>query len=93
MPVPDGSFASVVGHLEVLGQLQGVGRAGVLAETAKHAPREVVGEGGQNFAAALLVALPAHDDQVFRATQRAEVAGDAEGLAGFRVVIQSCAPR
>src|SRR5208337_2965527 len=49
---------------------------------------KVIGEGRQSLLA-VLGPCPSHHDQVFRTSQRAEVAGDAECLAGFRVVVQA----
>src|SRR5438874_843482 len=37
VPVPDGSFAGVIGHFEILRQFEGVGGASILAQPAKHA--------------------------------------------------------
>src|SRR3990172_7952393 len=87
--VPDGALAGVVGEFEILRELEGVGGAGVLAAAAEHAARQIVGKVGEHLAAALVVAGPADDDQILRAGQRAEVAGDAEGFAGFGIVVEA----
>ena len=46
MAVPDSAFARIVGHFKILGKFQSVGRAGIFAESAEHAARGIVGEGG-----------------------------------------------
>jgi hypothetical protein len=89
MTVPDGAFAAVVGHLEILGQFEAIGGAGVFAEAAEHAAGGVVGEGGEDFSAGGVVAQPANYDQIFRARERAKIAGNAERFAGFGVDIQA----
>ena len=40
MAVPDRAFAGVGGHLEVLGEFEAIGGAGVLAQSAEHAAGE-----------------------------------------------------
>src|SRR3989338_3459401 len=87
--VPDGALAGVVGELEILRELEGVGGAGVFAAAAEHAARQIVGKVGEHLAAALVVAGPADDDQVLRAGECAEVAGDAEGFAGLGIVVEA----
>src|SRR5713226_5064251 len=87
--VPDGPFAGVVGHLEILSQLEAVRRAGVFTQPAKHATRSVVGKESEDFPASGLVALPPDHNEVFRARQRAEVAGDAQRLPRLRVLVQT----
>ena len=57
LAVPDGALTRVAGQLKILGQLERIGRTGILAETAKHAAAEVVGKIGELLAAGLLVAL------------------------------------
>ena len=81
--IPDGAFAGVVGHLEILRQFQAIGGAGVFAEAAEHAARSIVGKSGENFAPRGFVAMPADDDQVFRARQRAKIACDAQRSRRF----------
>jgi len=89
MPIPDRAFARVGGHLKILGQFQAIGRAGIFAQTAEHATGSVVGKRGQHFAPSGIVAVPPDDDQIFRAGQSAEIAGDTKSFAGFRVHIQA----
>ena len=89
VPVPDCALARVGCHLEVLRELEAIGRASVLAQPAKHAARSVVGEVGQHLAASRVIAMPADDDQIFRAGQRAQVAGDAKRLARLRIHVQA----
>src|ERR1700733_7490224 len=54
LAVPDRAFASVAGQLEILRQLQRVGRTSVLAQSAKHAAAQVVSESRQLLAPGLL---------------------------------------
>lgn len=89
MPIPDRALARIRGHLEVLRELEAVGRAGVLAEPAEHAARSVVCEVGQHFSAGRVIAMPADDDQIFRAGQRAQVTRNAQRLARFRIHVQA----
>ncbi len=89
MAVPDRAFAAVGGQLEILGEFEAVGRASVFAESAEHAAGEVVGEGGQDFATRDIIALPADDDEIFRAGQGAEIARYAKRFAGFGVDIEA----
>src|SRR5437879_13507505 len=72
LAVPDGAFASVAGELEVLSELKGIGRTGVLAEAAKHAAAQVVGEVGKFFAAGFLVAPGREHGQGLRTRQRGQ---------------------
>src|SRR5207244_11883365 len=88
LAVPDGAFAGVAGELEVLSELKGIGRTGVLAEAAKHAAAQVVGEVGKFFAAGLLIALAGDHDQILRTPQRAQVAGHGNGLICNRGLVQ-----
>src|SRR5438445_652341 len=55
--VPDGSFAGVISHFEILRQLQRIRRTGILAQPAEHAPRGVIGEVLQHFSSRRIVAL------------------------------------
>ena len=87
--VPDGSFAGVISHFEILRQLQRIRRTGILAQPAEHAPRGVIGEVRQHFSARRIVALPSHHDEIFRASQRAQIAANAQRFAGLRIVIQT----
>lgn len=92
MPVPDRAFARVGGHLEILGQFKAIGGTGVFAQTAEHASGSIVGERSEHFATRSVVAMPADDDQIFRAGQGTEIAGDTKGFAGLRVHIQARRP-
>src|SRR5690242_3004748 len=76
LSVPNGAFAGVVGELEVLSELQSIGGTGVLAEAAKHAAAQIVGEVGKLFAAGLFVALARDHNQILGTGQRAQVAGN-----------------
>jgi hypothetical protein len=89
MTVPNGAFAAVMSHFEVLRQFQAIGGASVFAEAAEHAAGGVVSEGGEDFAAGRVIAQPADDDQIFRASQRAEIAGNAERFASFGIDVQT----
>ena len=64
MPVPDRALTSVGSHLEVLGQLKTIGRTGVFAQPAEHAPRSVVGKRREHFAPRRVVAVPSDHDQI-----------------------------
>jgi hypothetical protein len=89
MAVPDGAFTGVIGHLEVLGQLEAVCRAGIFAEAAEHAARSVVSEIGENFSARGVVTKPADNDEVFRACESAQIASDAERFAGLGIHVEA----
>src|SRR6266700_8314146 len=89
VPVPDGSFTSVISHFEILRQFQSVRGAGAFAQPAKHATRSVVSEVRQHFSAGGIVSRPSDDDKIFRARQRAQIAADTKRFAGFRIVIQA----
>src|ERR1035438_6630281 len=88
LAIPDGAFAGVAGQFEVLRQLERVHRASVFAQPAEHAAGCVVDEGRQLFALGLLVALAGDHDEVLRAGQRAQVAGNAQRLAVVRVDVE-----
>src|SRR5437868_2001922 len=62
LPVPDRAFTRVIRQLEILRQFERVRRTSVFAQSAEHAPAQVVRERGEFFAARLLVALARHDD-------------------------------
>jgi len=89
VPVPNRALARIGSHFEILSELEAVGRAGILAESAEHAARSVVSEVGQHLAACGVIAMPADHDQIFRAGQRAQIAGDAQRLARFRIHVQA----
>ena len=89
MPVPDCAFTRVGGHFEILRELQTIGRASVLTKSAKHAARGVVCECRQDLTSRGVVALPANDDQIFRAGQRTKIASNAQRLAGFWIDIEA----
>ena len=88
VPIPDGAFAIVMSHLEILSQLKAIGGASVLAQSAEHAARSVVSERGQNFSPCGVVSQPSHHDQVFRAGQRAQIAGNAKQFARLGIHVQ-----
>src|SRR5438445_2283998 len=81
LPVPNGALPGIGCQLEVLGQLQRIHRAGILAKAAEHTAGKIVREICKVFTACLLVAFAADDDQGFRTCQRAQIASDAEGLS------------
>src|SRR5271163_3214133 len=56
--VPDCAFAVVMRHLEILRQFQAIRRASILAQSAEHAPRSVVGKRGQNFSPCGVISQP-----------------------------------
>src|SRR5215471_12476593 len=89
LSVPDATFACVARQLEVLGQLKSIHRTGVLTEPTEHAAREVVGERRQVLATGLLVPHAGYHNQVFRAGQRAKIAGDAKRFIGVGIDIES----
>ena len=89
MPIPNGAFPCVIGHLEILGEFEAIGWAGVFAQAAEHAARCVIGKRGEDFAARGIIAKPAHDNQIFRARERAQVAGDTQRFARFWIHVQA----
>lgn len=89
MPIPDRTLARIGRHLKILRQFEAIGRAGILAKSAEHAARSVVGKISQNFPAGGVIAMPADHDQIFRAGQRAQVARNAQRLARLRIHVQS----
>src|SRR6267142_587657 len=88
VPVPDCAFAREVRHLEILRQFQRIRGASILAKPAEHAPRSVVGKKSEHLAPRGVIPLPAHHNQVLRACQCAQIAPDAQRLAGLRIVVQ-----
>jgi hypothetical protein len=88
LAIPDPAFASVAGEFEILREFEGIDGTSVLAEATEHAAAQVVGEVGQFLAAGLLVARARYHDQIFRASQRAQVTGDTHGLVGIGINIQ-----
>ena len=89
MPVPDCAFARVGSHFKILRQLEAVGRAGVLTESAEHAARSVICKVREHLASCRIIAMPSNDDQILRAGQSTQIAGDAKRLAGLRIHIQA----
>jgi hypothetical protein len=89
VPIPDGTFTVVMSHLEILGQFETIRGASVLAQSAEHAARSVVSECGQNFSPCGVVPQPSHHNQVFRAGQRTQIAGNAQRFARLRIHIQT----
>src|SRR6185437_16575344 len=90
--LPDGALASVVREFEILSELESIGWTGVLAEATKHAPTQVVGEGGEFFTPCLLIAFACDNDQVFRTGQSTQVARNAECLVGIWINVQTGCP-
>jgi len=88
LAIPDGAFPGVVGQLEILRQFQSVRRTGVLAKPAEHAAAQVVSESGEFLAAGFLVSFTGNDDQMLRACQSAEVAGDTHGLVRVGIHVE-----
>jgi hypothetical protein len=89
LSIPDSPFPCVARQLEVLRQFKGVHGTGILTEATEHAAREVVGKRRQVFAASLLVSHACYHDQIFRAGQRAQIAGDAESFISVRIDVES----
>src|SRR5271157_4855871 len=89
LAVPDHAFAGVVRELEILGEFERIGRASIFAEAAEHTAAQVVGKVRQLLAAGLFIALAGDHDQVFRTSQSAQIAGNAESLVGVWVDIQA----
>src|SRR5580658_10121338 len=87
--VPDGAFASVLGHLEILRQLETIGWTRIFAEATEHAARSIVDEGSEDLPARGLVAMPADYDEILRAGQGAKIAGDAERFAGLGIDVET----
>lgn len=87
--IPDGAFACEVSHFEVLGEFESVDGTGIFAQAAEHAAGCIVGEVGEDLAASGVIALPADDDEVFRAGQCAKIATDAKSFAGFGIVVEA----
>ena len=88
MPVPNQPRARVLRKLEILGQLESVHRASVLAQPAEHAARCVIRELGQLLAPGLGVADAGDHNQLLRAGNGAEVATDAQGFVGVGVLVE-----
>ena len=89
MPIPDGAFPAVLSHLEILSEFQAIRGAGIFAEAAEHAARSVVRKRGENLAASGVIAKPADDDQILRASQGTKIAGDAKCLAGLGIHVEA----
>jgi hypothetical protein len=83
------AFARVVGHLKILCQFQCVDRASIFAKSAEHAPRSIIRKGREHFPSCGVVALPAHYDQVLRASQSAQIAANTERFACLRIIVQA----
>src|SRR5438094_10409752 len=86
--IPDRAFTSEIGHFKILRQFQRIHRASIFAESTEHAPGSIIAEVRQHFPARSVIALPAHDNQVFRARQRAQIAANTERLARLRVIVE-----
>src|SRR5271170_6113782 len=78
MAIPNRAFAAVTRHLEVLRQFQTIRGASIFAQSAEHAARSVIRKSGQNFAPRSIVAQPTHDNQILRASQRTQIARNAQ---------------
>ena len=87
--VEDHAFAVVKCDLEVLRQLQRIGRTSFGAQAAEHAAAQVVAPRNRLFALGCRVALALHYDQLLRAGQRAQVANDAHRFAALRIDLQA----
>ncbi len=87
--VPDPSLAGIAGELEILRELKRVNWAGVFAQSAEHAAAQVIGKIGEFFSSRLLVARAGNHDQILRACQRTEIAGNAHGFVGIGVDVQA----
>src|SRR5579864_7184518 len=79
--IPNRTLAAVACHFKILRELEAISRAGILAETAEHAARRVISKRSEHFATSGVVAQPADYDQVLRASQGAEIAGNTQRLA------------
>jgi len=88
LAIPDPAFARIASEFEILSEFERVHRAGIFTEAAEHAAAQVVGEIRQLLAAGLLVAGAGDYDQILRAGQRAQIAGDAHGLVGIGVDVK-----
>src|SRR5215472_5817946 len=93
LSIPDSAFACIGRQLEVLCQFKSIHWTRILTEPTEHAARKVVGKRRQVLAVGLLVPNTRHDNQVFRAGQRAKIAGDAESFIIVGINIEPwCAP-
>jgi hypothetical protein len=88
LAIPDPALTSIAGEFEILRKFERVHGTGVLAEAAEHAAAQIVSKVGEFLAAGVLVARTRNHDQIFRARQRAQVAGNAHGLVGIGVHVQ-----
>jgi hypothetical protein len=88
LAIPYPAFAGVTGEFEILREFESVYGTRVLAESAEHAAAEIVGKIGELLAAGLLVARAGDDDQIFRAGQRTQIAGNAHGLIGVWIDVE-----
>src|SRR2546425_10298384 len=88
LAIPLHIFPALTTELEILCELEAGRRAGILASTAEHASGNIERIVGEDLLTRR-VPLPSNLNAVLRTGQRAEVAGNAQGLAGFRIVIQS----
>src|SRR5713226_936572 len=88
LEIPDHAFAGVVRELEILGKFERIGRASIFAQAAEHATAQVVGEFHELFAAGFFIALAGNNDQVFRTSHCAQIAGNAESLVGVWIDVQ-----
>src|SRR5580692_11543736 len=92
MAIPNRAFTAVTGHFEILRQFQTVRGTSVFAQAAEHAARSIVSESGKNLAPRRIVTQPAHDDQIFRTSQRTQIARNAQRLPSLRIHVQPRRP-
>src|ERR1035441_9927640 len=86
------ALTAVERHLVILAQLQGVGGASLGAQAAEHAAAQVVSPRDDFFALGRGIALALHHDELLGTGQRAQVANDAQRLAGIRIRVQARLP-
>ena len=89
MPIPNGAFPCVIGHLEILGEFEAIRGAGIFAQAAEHAARRVIRKRREHFPASGIIAKPAHDDQILGTSESAEVAGDTQRFARLWIHVQA----
>jgi hypothetical protein len=89
LAVPDPALTGVAGQFEILCKFESVDRARIFTQAAEHATAEVVGEIGEFFAPCLLVACARNYDQILRACQRAQIAGNTHGFVGIGIHVQA----
>ena len=88
LAVPNHAFAGIVGKLEILGELECVSWASILAKSTEHAAAKIVSEVCEFFASGLLVAFAGNDDEMLGAGERAKIASDTECLVGICIHVE-----